>query len=231
MRQALAGEAGRLALRLRPAGRLAATPARRRLARALLQEAAELGGGAVYDTTAGEMLLLGTMAGAGRRAAAALTALSADAAPPEPFLLPRDAAALLGWAATARVAPPEAAPPPPSLGLEALDARLEALPVDQVLLHRAVARPGSGVPGRGRRLRLSRPALAAVLGPWPRMPSSWPMPRTGWRRGCCRRWPPGRGTCRAGGCCPCRGAAWLCYRGAAWPCYRGAAWPRRRGAA
>ncbi|MDN3564302.1 hypothetical protein QWZ14_07970, partial [Paeniroseomonas aquatica] len=97
--------------------------------------------------------------------AAALTALSADAAPPEPFLRPRDAAALLGWAATARVAPPEAAPPPPSLGLEALDARLEALPVDQVLLHRAVARPGSGVPGRGRRLRLSRPALAAVLGP------------------------------------------------------------------
>lgn len=165
VRQALPGEAGRVALRLRPAGRLAGSPARRRLARALLQSAAEVGGGAVFDTTTGEMLLLGTMAGAGRRAAAALTVLSAEAPPPELFILPQDAAALLGWAATAWIAPPEVALPPPSQGLETLEARLAALPVDRVLLHRAVVRPGSAVPARGRRLRLSRPALAVALGP------------------------------------------------------------------
>ncbi|RYJ00439.1 MAG: hypothetical protein EON47_13835 [Acetobacteraceae bacterium] len=57
VRQALPGAAGRVALRLQPQGRLAGPPARRRLARAILQDAAEVGGGAVFDTTSGEMLL------------------------------------------------------------------------------------------------------------------------------------------------------------------------------
>ena len=165
VRQALPGAAGRVALRLHPQGRLAGPPARRRLARAILQDAAEVGGGAVFDTTSGEMLLLGAMAGAGRRAAAVLGALAADAAPPELYLLPRDSGALLGWAATTQVAAPEAVAPPPSQGLEGLEARLDALPADRILRHRGIIRPGAAVPARGRRLRLSRPALAAELGP------------------------------------------------------------------
>ncbi|MDB5375138.1 MAG: hypothetical protein JWP04_3780, partial [Belnapia sp.] len=163
--QALPGAAGRLALRLRPEGRLAAFPARLRLIRALLQDAAATGGGAVFETTAGELLLLGVMAGAGRRAAALLAGLAPDAPPPELFLLPQDAGPLLTWAATALIAAPEVLPPRPSEGLAGLDARLEALPVDRVLRHRIVLRPGAAVPERGRRLRLSRVALATALGP------------------------------------------------------------------
>ncbi|RYJ00440.1 MAG: hypothetical protein EON47_13840, partial [Acetobacteraceae bacterium] len=55
--------------------------------------------------------------------------------------------------------------PPPSQGLEGLEPRLDALPADRILRHRGIIRPGAAVPARGRRLRLSRPALAAELGP------------------------------------------------------------------
>ncbi|WP_157033661.1 hypothetical protein [Belnapia moabensis] len=166
LRQALPGAEGRVALLLSPAGRLAGPPARRRLARALLQDAAETGGGAVYDTTAGELLLLGAMPAAAQRAAAALARLAGPEVPPATiWALPRDAAALLAWAAAAQLAGPEAVAPPPVEGLAGLEGRLDSLPADTVLRHRHVIRPGSAVPGRGRRLRLSRPALAAVLGP------------------------------------------------------------------
>jgi hypothetical protein len=166
LRQALPGAEGRVALRLCPAGSLAGPPARRRLARALLQDAAEIGGGAVFDTAAGEMLLLGAMPAAARRAAAALARLAGPEAPaPTLWTLPADVAALLAWAAGAQLAAPEAAAPPPAEGLAGLEGRLDSLPADAVLRHRHVIRPGAAVPGRGRRLRLSRPALAAVLGP------------------------------------------------------------------
>jgi hypothetical protein len=164
--QALPGAEGRVALRLSPAGRLAGPPARRRLARALLQDAAEIGGGAVYDTAAGELLLLGAMPAAARRAAAALVRLAGPEAPaPTIWTLPGDAAALLAWAAGAQLAGPEAVAAPPVEGLAGLEGRLDSLPADKVLRHRHVIRPGAAVPGRGRRLRLSRPALAALLGP------------------------------------------------------------------
>ena len=78
--QALPGAAGRVALRLLPEGRLAGPPPRRRLIRALLQDAADTAGGAVFETTAGEMLLLGAMAGAARRVVAVLAGLDGDAA-------------------------------------------------------------------------------------------------------------------------------------------------------
>jgi hypothetical protein len=158
IRQAMPVVAGRVALRLLPEGRLAGPPLRRRLVRALLEEAAESGGGAVFETTTGEMLLFGAMA-------AALAALAPEAPPPRLWSLPKDAVPLLGWAATARIAPPAPAAPPPSAGLAALDARLDALPADRVLCHRGIVRPGAAVPGRGRRLRLSRTALMAELGP------------------------------------------------------------------
>ncbi|MBL6457646.1 hypothetical protein JMJ55_20120 [Belnapia sp. T6] len=164
VRRALPGAAGRAALRLRPTGPMG-LPARRRLLRALLQDAAETGGGAVFDTGAGEMLLLGAMAGAARRAAASLAGLAGDAAAVTLWLLPRDAAALLAWAETARLAGPDAPPAPPGADLAGLEARLDSLPADGVLRHRAILRPGAAVPERGRRLRLSRAALAAVLGP------------------------------------------------------------------
>ncbi|WP_144404413.1 hypothetical protein [Belnapia sp. F-4-1] len=164
LRQALPGAEGRVALLLSPAGRLAGPPARRRLARALLQDAAEAGGGAVYDTAAGELLLLCAMPAAARRAAAALAQLAGPEAPaPTIWTLPRDAAALLAWAAAAQLAGPEAMASPVE-GLAGLEGRLDSLPADTVLRHRHVIRPGAAVPGRGRRLRLSRPALAAVLG-------------------------------------------------------------------
>ncbi|SDD18325.1 hypothetical protein SAMN04487779_100592 [Belnapia rosea] len=166
LRQALPGAEGRVALRLRPAGRLAGPPPRRRLARALLQDAAETGGGAVFDTTSGEMLLLGAMPGAARRAAAALATLAGpDMQPATLWTLPQDAKALLAWAATAQLAGPEPTILAPAEGLAGLEARLDALPADRVLRHRHLIRPGAAVPGRGRRLRLSRPALATMLGP------------------------------------------------------------------
>jgi hypothetical protein len=166
LRRALPGSEGRVALRLSLAGRLAGPPVRRRLARALLQDAAEVGGGAVYDIAAGGLLLLGAMPAAARRAAAALARLAGPEAPaPTIWALPKDAAALLAWAAGAQLAGPEAATPPPVEGLAGLEGLLDSLPADKVLRHRRVIRPGAAVPGRGRRLRLSRPTLAALLGP------------------------------------------------------------------
>ena len=166
LRQALPGAEGRVALRLSPGGRLTEPPARWRLARALLQDAAETGGGAVYDTAAGELLLLGAMPAAARRAAAALARLTGPEAPaPTIWTLPADAAALLAWAAAAQLAGPDPVAPPPVEGLAELEGRLDSLPADAVLRHRHVIRPGAAVPGRGRRLRLSHPALAALLGP------------------------------------------------------------------
>jgi hypothetical protein len=165
VQRTIPGPPGRVALRLLPEGRLAGPPPHRRLVRALLQDAAEAGGGTVIDTTTGEMLLLGTMAGAAQRVLAVLAALAPEAPPPRLWSLPGDAAPLLAWAATAGIASPAPAGPPASAGLAALDARMDALPADRVLCHRGLVQPGAAVPGRGRRLRLSRGALMAELGP------------------------------------------------------------------
>ena len=169
--QALPGAAGRVALRLLPEGRLAGPPPRRRLIRALLQDAADTAGGAVFETTAGEMLLLGAMAGAARRVVAVLAGLNAGAPPPQLWVLPQDGAALLAWASGARIAAAEVPAPLPlaPAGLAGLEARLDALPADRVLCHRASVQPGvqpgAAPTGRGRRLRLSRSLLMAELGP------------------------------------------------------------------
>jgi len=153
---ALPGAAGRIALHCRPAGRLAAPPPRMRFARALLQDAAETGGGALYALEGGEMLLLGASLGAGERAAAALDRL-AGAESARLFTLPRDSRPLLDWAESARLAAPT--PPAPEEAPPAsLEGRLRALPPESVLRHRSLLRPGGGQVGR--RVRLSAAALA-----------------------------------------------------------------------
>ena len=96
--------AGRVVLRLAPAGPLTGTPHRRRVAKVLLQDAALSGGGQVFETAAGDLLLLGAARPAAARAAAALTRLAGDAGPPETWHLPGDAAPLRVRSRSARPA-------------------------------------------------------------------------------------------------------------------------------
>ncbi|RAI59573.1 hypothetical protein [Roseicella frigidaeris] len=152
---------GRAALLLPDHPRLGADPARRRMAGAVLQEAAAAGGGTPLRAQGGT-LLLGTSEASARRAAAALGTLLGQATPLPVWLLPRDADAVLGWAAAqapARDDRPASGPPPPGL----LHAALDGLSADAVL-RAEVLRDAAGA-RRGQRLRLSRRAVAAALGP------------------------------------------------------------------
>jgi hypothetical protein len=205
---ALPAAHGRAALLPPRRPRCDATPARWRMAEAILRDAAAIGGGALFRTVAGGTLLLGASAAAAVRAAAGLGLLAGDAAPLPVWRLPRDTGPLLAWAATESLATQaEPAAPVLSLGpsltpsvvpplpLADLHPALDRLPAEAVLRAEALATPDGAA--LGRRLRLSRRATAAAI--WPRIPTCSPMPRTGWRRGCCPASAPGRGTCRGCG--------------------------------
>jgi hypothetical protein len=156
------------ALRIAPEGRLAGPASRRRMARALLQDAAEAAGGQVFETRAGELLLLGAPPRVTTQAALRLGRLAG--LPPAPvWLLPGDAAPLLEWAQDAVLAPP-AGPPAlatPTPGLASLDARLALLSPERLLRSRPLRRPmpeAATMATAGVRLRLCRRGLAAELG-------------------------------------------------------------------
>ena len=110
--------------------------------------------------------------------------------------LPRDADAVLAWAA---VPSPGARPGrrrcPAAAGRAAQ--ALDAVPAEAVLRAEPLV--------AARRRRAARHAAAAGPRPrspprsarWPGTPTCWRMRRTGWRRGCCRRWRLGARPARA----------------------------------
>ncbi|WPB86153.1 hypothetical protein [Sediminicoccus rosea] len=132
--------AWRSALAALPAGGLAVLqPARgprgaRRLARALLEEAAVLGGGQVLALPGGDLLLTATP-GPGQRAAQAITELTG--LPPESFPLPAAEQPLAARAEAAALAPP--APPWNLAALEAHVARLRLAEAARLTLFAAGA--------------------------------------------------------------------------------------------
>ncbi len=156
-----AGAGGRVALRL--AGVPQASH-RRRVLKVLLQDAAQTGGGQVFETTTGEMLLLGTQPTAAARAATALGRLAGSAPLAlETWPLPQEAARLMAWVEAATLLPPTG-PAHTAPGIAGLDALLANLAPELVLRRRAILRLGSEMALPGRLLELSRPALAAELG-------------------------------------------------------------------
>ena len=158
-RRALAGaDNGRVALRL---SGVPEAPHRRRVLKVLLQDAAQTGGGQVFETTAGELLLLGAQDAAVARAAAALGRL-AGSAPlvQETWQLPADGARLMAWAETTSLQPANAAPPL-TAGLAGLDALLAGLTPELVLRRRSILRLGARTALPGRLLEISAAALAA----------------------------------------------------------------------
>jgi len=159
---ALPAAAGRVALLLPPRDRFGLGPARWRMAEAILQDAATTGGGMLLRAMAGGTMLLGASPTVARRAAEALGALAGEATPLPIWLLPRDADAVLAWAATQRPAP--APVPPPALpGPAGLHEALDALPAEAALRAETLVAPDGRM--RGRRLLLSRAAIAAAIGP------------------------------------------------------------------
>jgi hypothetical protein len=160
-RAVAAGVTGRVALRLLG---VPSASHRRRVLKVLLQDAAQTGGGQVFETTTGEMLLLGTQASAAARATAALGRLAGSVPLVlETWPLPQEAQRLMAWVESANLLP-AAGPAPATPGIGGLDALLATLPPELVLRRRAILRLGSEMALPGRLLELSRPALAAELG-------------------------------------------------------------------
>ncbi|MDO9708736.1 hypothetical protein [Paracraurococcus lichenis] len=152
---------GRAALLLPPAPRLVATPARWRLAEAVLEDAAATGGGTLLRSAGGGTLLLGASPSAARRAAEALGRLMEEAGGLPVWHLPQETEAVLTWAALEAPAPiPMPPPPAPVAGLHPA---LDGLTADAVLRADLLLPPEG--PAAGRRLRLSRSAIAAAIGP------------------------------------------------------------------
>lgn len=167
VRHALVGAPGGVALRLPPAGPLTGTAHRRRATKALLQEAALADGGQVFETVAGDLLLLATAAPAAARIAALLARLGAEAPPPETWTMPADAGQLLTWAEGARLSPRTPhGPAAPAPGLAGLDERLDTLPLHRVVRQRPVLWHAAGAaPALAARwLAVSRAALRTELG-------------------------------------------------------------------
>lgn len=158
---ALPAAQGRAALLLPDHPRLRAGLPRRRMAEAILRDAAAMGGGSLLRA-AGGTLLLGVSEATGRRAAAALGTLLGVEAPLPVWRLPRDADAVLAWAA-AEVPAPDLLPPPVPPSPASLHAALEALSAEAVLRAETI-RDAAGE-RHGQRLRLSRRSLAAAIGP------------------------------------------------------------------
>jgi hypothetical protein len=158
---ALPAARGRAALLLPPRDRFGLGPARWRMAEAIVQDAAATGGGTVLRSAAGGTLLLGASPTAARRAADALGALAGAAEPLPVWHLPRDADAVLAWAAAQFPAPAPVAPAtPPMPG--GLHQALDGLGAEAALRADLLVSPAGEV--RGRRLRLSRAAIAGAIG-------------------------------------------------------------------
>lgn len=155
LRHALRDGAGRVVLRVEEAA-----PHRRRVARALLQEGALAAGGQVLDGPDGDLLLVGAEIRRTERLLGLLERLVGPAATLT-WSLERDAEALLAYAEGRGAAAPLPAPAGPKLA--ALDAFLDALPLEQ-MLHRMQAAPPGGALSF-LRIEPSRPAIAASLGP------------------------------------------------------------------
>lgn len=155
IRRALRASPGREALRL-PAP---ADAVRRRVAIALLEETARVHGGAVLETTTGDLLLTEAPAADAARLAALFGHLLGVA--PDRLGLPGAAAALLALPATAPPAPDP--PPPAAAGIEAL---ADAAPLPALLRREGVLHIAAGAPRRLAllRLRLAPGALAPYLG-------------------------------------------------------------------
>ncbi|MFC7476295.1 hypothetical protein ACFQS7_18155 [Dankookia sp. GCM10030260] len=165
---ALPGARGRAALLLPPRDRFGLGPARWRMAEAILQDAAATGGGTLLRSAGGGSLLLGASTSAALRAAAALGTLGGDPHPLPVWRLPRDADAVLAWAAgqwPAPVAPsPPAAPSPGLPPLSGLHQVLDGIPAAAALRAESLVTAQTAAI-RGTRLRLDRAAIAAALGP------------------------------------------------------------------
>lgn len=161
VRRAIAGPAGRVALRL---SGLPAAAHRRRVLKVLLQDTAQTAGGQVFETSDGEMLLLGAPEAAAARTAQAVTRLAAPAPLlAETWRLPLDAQRLMAWVESTSLRPPPA-PPQAAPGVAGLDQLLAQVPPERVFRRRAILRLGQELAMPGRRLVISRPALAAELG-------------------------------------------------------------------
>jgi hypothetical protein len=191
---------------LQPAG---GPRAARRVARALLEEAAILGGGQVLALPGGD-LLLGAAAGPGQRAAQAIARLTGAA--PESFSLPAGQAAL-----AARTEAAATAPAFPGWSLAALEAHVAQLPLSETARLTLFTAGAGGAPIAQRlgptplglddpeleamaREALCRRLLAALAHPAERgqLPALRPglrlildMPQTGLQGGALRAGPPG----------------------------------------
>lgn len=143
---------------------------RRRVLKVLLQDAAQTGGGQVFETVRGDCLLLGTAAGPARR----VTDLLARLAGAEPLALsvwelPRDNPALLGWVEGASLPAQQpvglASMVSTPVGLQGFDAAVAALVPERLARRQAVIVAEAGRPRLyGRMLHLSGAVLAAELG-------------------------------------------------------------------
>jgi len=136
--------------------------AARRMARALLEDAARSGGGAVFRTLAGAELLCGTARPAAIRAAGALSRLLDGALAPPIWRLPEESADLLAWASpeyhVPDPGPPDRAWPDPG----GFQARLDRVAAEQVVQPRPL-RDAAGAPA-GRQLVLQTARMLTALG-------------------------------------------------------------------
>lgn len=143
-------------------------PHHRRVARALMQEAALAQGGTVAETPGGDLLLSDSDAADAARLRHTLDRLLAVVAPglvelwPLPDGAPRVAEAL-ALAARARATPA----PEPAEGLPALGRLLAELPLERVVRRQTLLRLAPGATPRAAFLRLgvSLPAVAGQVGP------------------------------------------------------------------
>lgn len=156
IRRALRGPAGRVALRLPPPG----GPGQRRVAVAILEEAARSRGGAVLESAGGDLLLTEAEAAEADRVAVILAGLLGTH--PDRYDLPAEAAALLALPASAPIAMQFV--PPPAAGIEVAG---DEAPLEALLRRDGVLYLSPGAPRRLALLRLTadRATLAAQLGP------------------------------------------------------------------
>jgi len=136
---------------------------RRRLAETLLEDAARIGGGALYRTGSGQTLLCGAAPAVAERAAAGLARLLGTALAATLWRLPEDAAELLAWAAPEAVAARPAEPATDWSAVAELTARLDAVQAERALKAEPILGPDGA--GLGRRIRLDRATLAEALAP------------------------------------------------------------------
>ncbi len=163
VRRVLEGAPGRVALRVAVPGAGDGARLRRRVARALLQEAAMTGGGQLVQTTTQEYALLGAGAQPAERAARRLVEFGCAEAAITVWDLPRHFPELLAWAQACQAGPPPATELPPLAGFEA---QLAGITLQRVLRAAPVMQWEAGGKPRlaARYLWVDTVALASALG-------------------------------------------------------------------